>query len=641
MRTGSKVLLAAGTLAVVVIAGVVVYVATLDANALVAPAAARIKAATGRDLTVGGGASIALSWSPRIVLRDVALSNAPWGTAKHIATAQRLELEVALRPLLAGRVELRELTLIAPAIALETDAKGRRNWDFAPAQAVPAPGADAGGGALALAIADLAVDDGTLTFRDGATGGVTTVAIERLAVSARDTGAPVRAQFRGRVDAVAVALAGTLGPLDALLQKRWPYPVDVQGEVAGQKASFAAKVAASGTRYTLDELKLGLGGSAVTGALAVETGGARAKLSLDLSGPAIALNALPVPAAAAAPPAAAPPPKSGRAYVIPDVPVSFAPLRAIDAQGSLRLERLTLPDGRALERPRAKFSLDGGRLAVSDFAVGVLGGTLAGSAVVDATRPERPALSVDLTGKGMALGEILKAIGPPRDVRGGATDVHASLAMHGASPHAWAASASGQVRVVVGPATLGNTRLDLDSALDRLTQAVNPFRTSDPSTELTCAVARLQLKDGVARVDRSIAAETRKLGVSVSGTLDFRDETLDFTFQPKVRKGIAIDLANVAELVRVSGPFAHPAVSVDPMGSAKAIASIGAAVGTGGLSVVAQSLFSWADGKGPGPCQIALGAAAPSTTPASPAASDQVKPLVDDVGRAVGKLFGR
>ena len=194
----------------------------------------------------------------------------------------------------------------------------------------------------------------------------------------------------------------------------------------------------------------------------------------------------------------------------------------------------------------------------------------------------------------------------------------------------------------MGPATLVNTKLDLDSALDRLAQAANPFRTSDPSTELVCAVVRLPLANGVARVDRSIAMETPKLGISASGTADFGHETLDFTFQPKVRKGIAIDITSVADLVRVSGPFAHPAVSVDPVGSAKAIASIGAAVGTGGLSMVAQSLFSWADGKGPGPCQIALGATAPaaaSTTPSG--ATDPVKPLIDDVGRAVGKLLGR
>jgi len=641
MRMALKVAAGFAVLVALAIAGVAVYVATLDANALVGPVAARVKAATGRDLAVRGGAQIALSLTPRIVLRDVALSNAPWGTAKAMATAQELELEVALLPLLSRRVELKELTLVAPVIALETDGKGRGNWDFA--QAPAAAGDDAGGAApTALAIGNVAIENGTLTYRDGATGGGTTVAIVRLAVHARSAESPIDVAFRGKVDAVAVALDGTLGPVASLLQKRWPYPVDVRGEVAGQKAALATKVNASGTRYALDDLKLTIGTSAVTGSFAAETGGARPKLQFDLAGPAIALNALPVPVAAATPGAPAPLPKAGRTHLIPDEPVNLAPLRAVDAQGALRLDRLTLTNGRVLDRLRMKVALDGGRLTVTDFTVGLFGGTLAGSAVVDATKPAAPVVTVDLTGKGLALGEILKAAGNPRDVRGGATDLSAHLTMRGASPHAWAASATGHLQVVVGPATLVNTQLDPGSALDQLTQAVNPFRTRDPSTELTCAVARLSLANGVARVDRSIAAESQKLGVAASGTVDFRNETLDFTFQPKIRGGVPIDIGNVAELVRVSGPFAHQAVSVDPMGSAKAIASIGAAVGTGGLSMVAQSLFSWADGKGPGPCQVALGAATPaggSTAP--PAATDPVKPMVEDLGRAIGKLLGR
>ncbi len=652
VRTGSKILIGGGVLVVVGAVAIAVAVATIDVNALVGPVQARVKAATGRELAVRGGVRVAWSLEPRIVLADVALANAPWGAAKEMLSAQRLELELALLPLLSRRVELKELALVAPVIALESDGKGRTNWDFGRSPAATGGGGGAAGGdaAMALGIGNVGVTNGRVTYRDGATGGVTEVAIERLSVRARGASSPVDVQFRGKVDAVAVDVAGTLGPAEALLQRRWPYPVDVKGEVAGQKAALATKVNASGTRYALDDLKLTIGTSAVTGSFAIETGGARPNLLFDLAGPAIALNALPVPLAAAKPavipPAAAKPgaapATAGPTYVIPDVPVNLAPIRAVDAHGALRLDRLTLPDGRTLDRLRAKVALDGGRLAVTDFAVAFLGGTVAGHVVVDAAKADAPALSTDLTGRGLALGEILAAAGQRRDVRGGRTDVDVSLKAKGASPHAWAASATGSVRAVVGPATLVNTKLDLDSALDRLTQAVNPFRTRDPSTELTCVVVRLPLFDGVARVDRSIAMETQKLGISASGTVDFRRETLDFTFQPKVRKGIAIDLANVADLVRVSGPFAHPAVSVDPAGSAKAIASLGAAVGTGGLSMVAQSLFSWADGKGPGPCQIALGAAAPAAAPATPAGTpDPLRPLVDDVGRAVGKLLGR
>ncbi len=260
--------------------------------------------------------------------------------------------------------------------------------------------------------------------------------------------------------------------------------------------------------------------------------------------------------------------------------------------------------------------LDDGRLQVSRFSLALMGGTVSGSAAVDAAAADRVSVTLAATGKDLALGDILAAAGERRDVRGGKTDVTAELAMRGASLHAWASTASGNVRAVVGPATLANTKLDLDQALDRLTQAVNPFRESDPSTELECAVVRLPLANGVAHVDRSIAMETKKLGVSASGTLDFRNETLDFTFKPQVRKGISIAIPNLADLVRLSGPFRSPQVKVDAMGSAMAIASIGAAIGTGGLSALGQTLYSWSEGSGPGPCQVALGATAARGTSA-------------------------
>jgi AsmA family protein len=77
----------------------------------------------------------------------------------------------------------------------------------------------------------------------------------------------------------------------------------------------------------------------------------------------------------------------------------------------------------------------------------------------------------------------------------------------------------------------------------------------------------LPLAAGIARIDRSVAAETQKLGVSVSGTLDLRNESIDLTFKPQLREGISIDLAQIAELVRLHGPLRHPQVSIDAVAS--------------------------------------------------------------------------
>ncbi len=71
MRTALKILAGAFALVVVVVIGVAIALATVDVNTLIGPVKDRVKAATGRDLAVNGGAHLALSLEPRLVLDDV------------------------------------------------------------------------------------------------------------------------------------------------------------------------------------------------------------------------------------------------------------------------------------------------------------------------------------------------------------------------------------------------------------------------------------------------------------------------------------------------------------------------------------------------------------------------------------------
>ncbi|MEO8753349.1 MAG: AsmA family protein [Casimicrobiaceae bacterium] len=640
MRTTSKVFVGAGVLVLVLVVGIAVAVALVDVNSFIGPLQTQVKAATGRDLVVRGGARLALSLQPKLVLSDVTLSNAPWGTTPQMLTAQRLELEVALLPLLSRRVELIEFGMVGPVITLESDAKGQKNWDLAAGPAAPvapAPAATTPSPAALFSVGDVEIANGTLVYRDLAGGGVTQVAIDKLSLRARNKAAPMDVEFRGKVNDIAVAVEGTLGPLDALLQKRWPYAVDVKGEIAGHKIALATKVRAEDTKYSLDDLRIAIGANTLAGSFSAVTDGPRPKLLFDLSGSALALNELPAPAAAAASPPS--PPAKGPQWIFPDVPVNFGLLRTFDADGALAVGGLTLPDGKTLNNLRVKMTLAAGKLDVPAFSTAAWGGTLAGSFIVDASQPAGAALTLRVHGKDLALGALIEAAGVKREVRGAKTELALNLAMRGASPHAWASSASGNVSLVAGPGTLVNTKVPIDASVDKLLDNVNPFRNTDPSTELVCAVVRFPIANGVARVDRGIAMETSKLGVSAIGTLDFRNETLDLGFQPKVRKGITLPVPNFAELVRFSGPFRSPQVKVDAAGSVAAIASIGAAIGTGGWSLLGQTLLAWADGGGPGPCQVALGTKESASANAEPATSGSS--VADDVGKAIGKLFGK
>ena len=638
MSTPAKVLAGIGILLAVLIVGIVIAISTIDVNTLVGPVKDRVKAATGRELTIGGDSRLTLSLQPKLLLKDVALSNAPWGSAPKLLTAQRLEVEFALLPLLSRRFELIEVALVGPIISLEIDNAGRKNWS--PESAVPSGPTNAGAGpAPAVSIGSLVVSEGTLTFRDG-TNTPTRVAIERLSLRARDAVAPIKADFRGQVAGVALSVDGSLGSLQDLLQARAAYPIQIKGEVAGQKSALTAKVQVDGKNVILDELDMKMGANALAGKLSVIVGEPRSKVTFNLAGPALLLKEFPVPATAGAP---APASRNASSRLFPDTPVDWAPLRVIDAEGTLALGRLQLRDGRQLDNLHAHLTLAAGKLDMQNFEITMFGSKLAGHLIVDAHVAGHETLDLHASGHGFDLSAILSAAGKPREVRGGKTDINVDLAMRGASPHDWASTASGNVRIVVGTANLLNSKLDLTSAFDKLIQAVNPFRERDPSTDLVCAVVRLPLANGVAKIDRSIAMETQKIGVSASGTLDFRNETLDFTFRPKIRKGLSIGIPNFADFVGVRGPFASPQVAVNAAGSAKAIVSIGAAVGTAGLSSVGQALVGQVESGGPGPCAVALGTAGSTASePASNSSKSAAPQSVErKIGGAIGKLFGR
>ena len=612
---------------VIVAAGITLR--KFDANELIGPIQQHVRDATGRELTIRGGAELKLSLEPKLVIDDVALGNASWGASPQMLTAKRIEAQVALLPLLRRRVDVVRFALIEPTISLETDGKGNGNWQIGGASGEGGGAARSPGG---LAFGDLAISNGTMTFRDGATGKVTNIAIETLSLHARDPQSPISAQFRGKVDDIAVSVEGDLGPLDALLQRRWPYPVTLQGEVNGQKASVKTQMNIQSGRVGLEAMTVQTGASTIIGEAAIVQQGPRNKLTFRFATPRFALADLPPASAAARAVAAAH--AAVATHGVGDEPVPVALLRGIDAEGEISIGELTLAGGSRLTSLQLPIKLQDGRLDVPALQASVFGGTVFANLSLDAAHQPAPALALHAQMKGMDLGALLAAVGARREVRGGKTDARIDIGATGNTPRQWESTMSGTVIALVGPATLVNTKVDLNSPLNKLGATVNPFHNVDPSTELQCAVIRLPLHNGVAEVERSIAVETKKFGATASGKLDFRTQTLDLAIRPQLRQGVPLDIPQVADLVRFRGPFASPAVAIDSVATAATVARIGAAAYTGGLSIVGESLLSRPGGN---PCEIALG----RTSGAAQMAGGGAGTVVEDLGKALGRAFHR
>lgn len=646
----------AGVIVLLLIAAAIA-VATIDVNTFIGPMLARVKQETGRELAIRGGADISLSLEPRLRLRDVTFGNVPGAKTRDMVTAREVDLQVALLPLLRRKVDVIRFTLVDPRIVLETDATGHGNWelggkrDTAAAKDAPAPASPA----LAFGVGELAVERGVVEYRDGKSGDTTHIEIDHLLLRAREPSAPVVAQFNGRVQGVPIALEGSAGPLDAVLQRRFPLPVTLKGEIRGRKLDAQAQLAAPPDRTDLTDLtdlKLAFGESRVAGSLSVVTSGPRTLLRFNLKSPLLRLADLPLaaPGATKQPaPAAAQP---SQRHLFAATPISFDGLRSVDAQGSLAVDRLILPSQRALTAVAATVALNNGRLQVAPLAAGVLGGRIDGKVTIDATHGREPDLAVALNGRGFDLAALLAAFDVPSKVQGGKTDVVTDLRLAGSSPRSWASSARGLVLVNVGPAEVPRVDSGLPTGVIDFLNAVNPFRLKEDRTDLKCAVVRLPFNGGVAQIDRGIGVETSRVGIAASGTIDLRSETLSLSIRPSLREKLPVDVAQFAGLVRLEGPIVAPKVRMDPIGAAEAVARIGAATGTGGLSVLGEALLRGTvrgqqdHGQG-GECAVAAGrgaaTAAASPKGGQPPAPPQPKTVspIDEIGRALQQLRPR
>jgi AsmA protein len=113
-------LIAAGT--TVIAAGT--RVAPVDAvrNAV----ESEIRAVTGLDLAMRGPISVSTFPVPRVEFSDVALGGEVAGEAA--LSARQLTVNLRLVPLLTGRIEIADISLIKPHIALTVDPDGHTNW---------------------------------------------------------------------------------------------------------------------------------------------------------------------------------------------------------------------------------------------------------------------------------------------------------------------------------------------------------------------------------------------------------------------------------------------------------------------------------------------------------------------------------
>jgi len=133
-----------------------IVILIFDWNWFKGPVERAVQAKTGREFHIDGDLDVDLGGTTTIRGDGLRFANADWSKQPQMASAQRAEIDLALWPLLRGKVRVPEIRLTQPNLLLETGPDGRPgNWSF---------GSNDGGTQVVLG--RLLVQQGRLKFQD-------------------------------------------------------------------------------------------------------------------------------------------------------------------------------------------------------------------------------------------------------------------------------------------------------------------------------------------------------------------------------------------------------------------------------------------------------------------------------------------
>ncbi len=622
-----------------VVIGAAVFLVTYDYNALKPQIEAAVEKNTGRKLTLAGDISLALGLTPALVVEDVSLANAQWGSKPQMLEVGRFELQVALLPLFQRNVEIQRVVLRDTSVLVETNTKGVSNLTLHKPQAAaepvqetspeaPGDAASQKGPLPGLELDNVLVENGAIDVRDASGETVTSFSVQRLALQTLPN-KDVQMTFDGQFNGQPLSMSGIVGPLKGLTdaQQQWPVDLAVQSGSAsvavegairdvfaqrgldldlsatipepaalkplvGQEIPVAGPIECTATltdtaakTFRLDSLQLRQGENRLSGTVSLALG-PPLSVTADLTSPLLDVTAITTqPSGETAPPQEQQGASSadGNQRVFPDTELPWEALRQLNAQCSLQVGTLVVPKLQ-LADAQLELGLKDGLLNISRLtARSGDEGTLNATMTVDA-RSKQPRLECAARIEHFALEQVLRETKSDSFLQG---TVSSDLAVtgQGRSVAAIMAGLDGKLQASMSEGRLANARLekwgaDLGASLFRL---LNPMEERGRFTPIQCAVLVMPFDSGLARV-QALVVDTPRMLLRGQGSINLRTETLDIGLDPQPKEGLqtgvlgklSLSFSELAQAFRLGGTLAKPSLALD---KAKTIETLGKGIG--------------------------------------------------------------
>ena len=606
---------------------------------------------TGRELKLNGDAKIGISLVPTVEINDVTFSNPEWALTPYMARFSNLEVKFALMPLLHKQIDVDKIILESPEIYLEQSATGQKNWEF---QTVSAPttvgtfkansssqgtepkAKDASAALVVGLIADkIEIKDGVVSYIDAKTKNPLRIDLAEFELSVPGGDKPMNvsleAKYNGediQADAQITSLASILNDQKAMVNAkikafhaqavlegtledlmgdiRYATQANLHspsGNFGAPETSAELQISGDTKAADIDVQKLVVATNLVTGKVSVNWSKTKPVLRANLSGGTFDLRTLKKTSMLSKLDFS--PIKEAQAIeAVPNDKIPYQYLTQADGQLNVRLNNLIVDDDTTLKDVNVIAALQGGVLKVSHLVFGIGNGAVNAVATVQALKQQ---INLTATGKNIKLQELEKDFitgkgGTIQILSGGETDFDIRLATRGPTWRALSENLDGQVVFVLDKSQIKTGRIDwlTNNIVMQILSVLKIDTTKVDKLNLSCAVVRTDLKDGVASFPTGVVFNAEELQLISSGKLNLRNDKLDFTIAPAMNKLASGNLTQaLASFIKLGGTINNPKIKLD---TASAMTTVVGAVMTSGASLGASALL---DGNN-SPCYTAL-----------------------------------
>jgi uncharacterized protein involved in outer membrane biogenesis len=602
--------------------------AMFDGEHLKSMARERVSADWSRELAIDT-LSLRLFPVPALRATGIALSAPAWAQEPQLAAADLLEVSLSWRALFAGHIAPGALRIEGGHLTLERAEDGRKSWEF-----------DSSGRGTFDWRQLTQVDAGKMDiiYREG-DGKPRSWHIASLSASASPNWQGLRVDAEVEHAQQSMTLKGRLADLshagidgaatDGELSASWPsarlavkgsLPLSLAGSVADATVTLEAQSMDALLRFfdmapaqpllaplsvhatlkgmagslAVSNLRAKLGQTEISGELRVGRVKDRLRIDGQLASPDIDWAVLTREAGRPLPP---PVPKDELFRHHPLAWGVIDALDGIDTTLAVKVRRLKLRSGIELADVAARIVSHDDRVDLPAFSMLLLDGKASGSLqLVGAKRSAH----LKLAASGVRLDRFFSERDRKVPVSGGPMQINASVSGHGESLREMAATLDGLATVRGGATLIRSEKAgEAESLMTSLTALLS--EKNAPHIRLDCFAGHLPFSKGVA-ASALVGARSEVSKLLTSGAVDLKRQAVDLRGRVRGRNGVSLGIAALSGDVSIGGPLRKPHMEMDPVGTPSALARVGAAIVTGGLSLVATAAWDAAN-PGADPCE--------------------------------------